>query len=602
MAANMELQLLLKLNDQMSRGLKAALESAQKEQKAVAHASDDIANATNRIKTSPIERMTQALRSMRTAGQETLNTLQRISQAGAAAAAGGYVLASAAKRPMAYDRQLAIMANTAYSDRDVTGRIAGKAEMDRAIRASVRGGGGSPEQAAETLNTLIGSGALGDGKAGIDASMRLLPVLQKFATGTGADPNLLANIVIAAKQNMNIAEKDMPAVLSKAIRAGQEGGFELTDMAKWLPQQMALASQNGMRGMGGLETLLAANQVSRITAGTSDEAGNNLVNLLAKINSQDTANDFKKQGIDLSGRLAAARGKGVGALDAFVSLVDHVGGQDKRYKSLRERAAGETGAEQKATYGAMADIMMQSGIGKVVQDRQTMMALIAMIMQKEKYQDVKNKVHGELGAEGEKSFGTVASTVDYKAEQVGNDKAFAAMDTLNSIAGPLGKMLDGVNEVATANPKLAAATYAATTALTAFTAAAGVSALLQGGKDAGILTRLAKSGGGLVSRLGGRALGWLAGGIGGAGIGGTLSSLAIAGGAGYAVGTGLNWGMNKLTSMATDGKESSVAELIYDLLHKNDAASQPIKVTVDVKNGNIVASVNEANSRTASRH
>ena len=49
-----------------------------------------------------------------------------------------------------------------------------------------------------------------------------------------------------------------------------------------------------MSGMGGLAKLLAANQAAVITAGTKDEAGNNLVNLLAKINSQDTAKDASK--------------------------------------------------------------------------------------------------------------------------------------------------------------------------------------------------------------------------------------------------------------------------------------------------------------------
>lgn len=598
MAANMELQLLLKLNDQMSRGLKSALESVQKEQKAVARASDDIANATNRIKTSPIERMTQALRAMRTAGQETLNTLQRISQAGAAAAAGGYVLASALKRPMAYDRRLAIMASPAYTDRDVAGRIAGQAEMDKAIRAAVKRGG-TPEQAAETLNTLIGSGALGGDKAGIDASMRLLPTLQEAAAGTGADPDTLARIVIAAKQNMGIAEKDMPAALSKAIRAGQLGGFELADMAKWLPEQMALASQNGMRGMDGLETLLAANQVSAITAGTPEAAGNNLKNLLTKINSQDTANDFKKQGIDLSGSLAAARGKGIGALDAFVSVVDGVGSQDKRYQSLRDKAATETGPQQKATYEAMADILMQGSIGKVVQDQQTMMALIAMIMQQKKYQDIKSKVHAETGDELHKSAAVVASTTSFKTEQLANAKAFAAMDTLNSMAGPLGKMLDGVNEVATAHPKLAAATYAATTALTAFTAAAGVSALLNGGDKPGILKRLVEGGGGWLKNLGNNSLKWGASEAGGVGLASRLGWAGLAFGAGYAGG---DWFNDKFLKGTKTGDDIGmlVASLLAGL--GNQEAKQALELNVTLDGEQIAASVNRRNEKTASRH
>lgn len=486
MSNSLELALLLKLNDQMSVGLKSAMKSVQQESNNVAKSMNGVANATNRIKPTAIERVTAALRSMQGAAKASISMLQKVGQAGAAAAAGGYVLKSAAERPMAYDRRLAIMANTAYSDRDVAGRIAGKSKMDAAIRGAVKQGGGTPEQAAETLNELIGSGAMGNGQAGINSSLGLLPTLQKYATGTGADPQDLAKIVIAAKQSMGITDAQIPAMLSKAIKGGQEGGFELKDMAKWLPQEMALAGGQGMKGMKGFETLVSANQVSRITAGTADEAGNNLVNLLAKINSTDTSNDFKKVGIDLSGSLAAARAKGMNPLDAFVGLVGTVGEKDKKYMALRAKSEKQTGTEQGDTYGAMADLMMAKGIGKTVQDRQALMALIAMIQQKDKYGQIKKAVTSENGKEGETSFGTVANSLDYKAEQVGNKKAFAAMDTLGALEKPLGFLLDGVNKGAEAFPGFTAALYAATIAVGALTAAAGMGRLLSGPKPAGV--------------------------------------------------------------------------------------------------------------------
>lgn len=608
MANNLELQLLLKLNDQMSKGLKSAMQSVRQESNGVAQSVNAVASAASRVKPTGIERMTVALRSMHSAAKSSLNVLQKIAQAGVAAAAGGYVLKRAAERPMSYDRRLAVMANTAFSDRDVAGRIAGKSQMDAGIRRAVIQGGGTPEQAAETLNTLIGSGAMGEGKAGINSSLSLLPALQKFASGTGTDANDLARIVIAAKQNMGISDTDIPALLSKSIRAGQEGGFELNNMAKWLPQQMALAGNNGMKGMHSFETLLAANQVSRITAGTSDEAGNNLVNLLAKINSQDTSNDFKKLDIDLSGSLAAARGKGMNPLDAFVSLVGKVGEKDKKYLELRAKSEKQTGTEQGDTYGAMADIMMAKGIGKTVQDRQALMALIAMIQQKDKYGQIKKTVMAEHGKEGETSFGTVSNTLDYKSEQLGNRKAFASMDALSSVQGPLSKLLDGIISVADAHPKLAAAAYSATTALSALAAVSGVAGIFSILKGGGAVGQLAKgAGSSLLTRLGvtaafagGTSLSTL-GGVGASGLGAIAGGVGLAGVGGYGVGMGINWGMNKGLSAAS-GNETSLGSMIYDLLHREQLKPQPIQVVVDVKNGNIVASVNEANSRSVSRN
>lgn len=598
MSRNLELELLLKLNDQMSRGLKSAIQSAQKEAKGLGQSVDGIAAATNRVKTSPIERMTAALRTMRGAARDTYGALQKIAQAGVAAAAGGYVLKKAAERPMAYDRQLAIMSNTAYSDRDVAGRIAGKAEMDKKIRSAVTAGG-TPEQAAETLNTLVGSGAFGSGQAGMNASLDLLPVLQKYAAQTGADPNALAQIAIAAKQSMGLSIAQIPLALSKAIVAGQEGGFELKDMARWMPQQMALLGLNGGKGMGGFETLLAYNQVAKINAGTADEAGNNLVNLLAKINSKDTANDFKKLNVDLAGSLAKARGNGVNPLDAFVALVGKVGARDQQYLELQAKAEKSAGPEQKATFEAMADILMAKGIGETVQDRQALSALIAGIMQREKLNDVRAKVHAEQGAEGEKGHAVVSATLDYKAEQLGNKKAFAAMDALGAVEGPLGILLDGMNQLAEAHPALATAAYSAATALGAVAASAGVS---------GIFNVLKGGGGGVVAK----AAGSLSGGLFGLlkvvrAI--TIPGLALAAaweGGGAIINAAQGKDSSNFFSKMIEGTEFAdrLGGTIATILARfgNKEAERALEINLSIDGQQVAAAVNQHNARTARRN
>ncbi|HEY4697088.1 MAG TPA: phage tail tape measure protein, partial [Gallionella sp.] len=488
---NLELQLLLRLNDQMSRGLKSALQAVQGESKAVENSVSGIAAATARIKTTPIERMTSALRTMRSAAGAARETLMKVAQAGAAVAAGGYVLKSAAARPMAYDRRLALIANTAYSERDVAGRIAGKSELDKAIRAATKNGHGTPEQAAETLNTLIGSGAMGQGKAGLDASMKLLPMLQEAAQGTGASGNDLAQIAIAAKQNMGLSNEQIPLAISKAIRAGQEGGFELSNMARWLPQQMAMAGNNGMKGMGGFESLIAANQASRMTAGTADEAGNNLVNLLTKVTSNDAANDFKRQNVDLYGSLTASMAKGKNSLEAFVGVVQQIGSKDKKYLELKAKAdAAKSEPEKQKLYQAMADVMMAKGVGKSVQDRQALTGLFGMMSPSGKYGEVLAAVKKEQGAEIGTSSRVVDSTLDAKSDRLGNAKTYASVDALGAVEGPLGALLDGVSKGAETFPGFTAALYAATVAVTALAAASGVSALLGGGKGGGILSFL----------------------------------------------------------------------------------------------------------------
>lgn len=620
MSRNLELQLLLRLNDQMSRGLKSALQAVQGESKAVENSVSGIAAATARIKTTPIERMTSALRTMRSAASAAHETLMKVARVGAAAAAGGYVLKSAADRPMAYDRKLALVANTAYGDRDVAGRIAGKAEIEAGVRDAVKRYGGTPEQILDTFTTLVGSGAMGQGQAGVKSSLGALPFLQQAATGTGASGNDLAHIYLAAKQNMGMSDREAQLGISKAIKAGQEGGFELKDMARWLPQQMAMAGNNGMKGMGGFESLIAANQATRMTAGTADEAGNNLVNLLAKVTSNDTANDFKRQHVDLYGSLTASMSTGKNSLEAFVGIVQKLGSKDPKYLELKAKAdASKNEPEKQKLYESMADIMKAKGVGTTVQDRQALTGLFGMMSPTGKYREVLAAVKKENGAEAGMSFKTIAASTDFKAEQVGNNKSFAAMDTLAAVKGPLDTLLDGVNKGADAFPGFTAALYAATVAVGAF-AAASIGGSLLGGKGGGILNFLkgklpggfAAGGevaeGGLNSALGMRkaaapglfarlaAMGALP--LAEAGLAASASGVLAAGAAGYGVGTllskGIDYGVSKLTD------SGSLGALIYDLLHQ-EKESNKVEVNLHLDGEKIASVVNLSNVKQANR-
>lgn len=417
--------------------------------------------------------------------------------------AGKMVLSGPVSQTMSYDRSLAHLSNTAFAGQSMDARRTGMHTLDAAIIASVRSGGGTREGAMGTLDKLVASGAYAD----VGEATRLLPGLTKAGTAANADPTHLADIAIRGKQTFGLT--DMGLALDQAMKAGQLGGFELKDMAKWLPQQMAMGRQSGLRGDDGFKTLLAANQAVAITAGTKDEAGNNLVNLLAKINSQDTAHDAKKLGIDLSGSLAAARGKGVNSLDAFVNLTEQIVGKDKNYLALREKAKSTTGDEQKATYGAMGDILQGSSIGKIVQDRQALMALVG-IMNNRGYM---NDIRGQLGnAKGtaDDAFGLIAETPSYKAEQLAAEKAIAMQVALDKVNPALGGFADGLTSVMREWPFFSAGIVGATTGLLALAAAAGAAALpglLMGGGAAGsVVSRVAGAGGmGAIARAGGMA-------------------------------------------------------------------------------------------------
>jgi hypothetical protein len=668
---NLELALLLRLNDQMSRGLRAAMQNVSQESRTAARSVENIANVANRVRPAGLERMAASLRTLHSTARSALSTLAKIgstgAQIGAGVMAGGYVAKSAAERPMTYDRSLALLSNTANSDLDATGRLRAKQQLDAGIRNAANLGGGTPEQAAETLAAMVSSKVFGDA----NQALSLLPMFLKGSTGTGASGADLVQIAKTAKESMGIADKDLPAVISKAIKGGQEGSFEINDMAKHLPEQMAKAAALGIKGLSGFDKLIAQNQVSRITAGTSDAAGINLQNLLNKVNSPDTQKDFEKHDIDLTKSLAKAAGKGVNTVDAFVALVDRVASTDKDYVALQKKAKTAKGADAKSIDESVEAILRQKGIGSVVQDSQAMSALLGLLLHRDEYQRINGVVAKENGQELETSYQVVASTLDEKAQQLANKKAFAAVDALSSINEPMSKLLDKTNELAEADPKLAERTYEAATALGILAAAAGAGGLMglltrggsgaavggaatAAGRSPGLLARAATGSGGLARGA--------AAAVGGVGLGAT-ALVAGSGLAGYRTGSALynhmgddtrdkiggviaqalaNFG-NKEAQSALDSRfslrqplnenklpgprveqtsrqqnavagakpsgrdaQQPVIDAIANSLNQvlKGFVSQTIKVDVDVdvKNGNIVAEVNKANSQQARRN
>ncbi|NXZ85131.1 phage tail tape measure protein [Haemophilus influenzae] len=426
-------------------------------------------------------------------GQRLGNVGTAIASVGAGMAAGAMVMAQPMKKEMDYDRRLAMVSNTAFSDRDVAGRISGKKELHDAVKSAVETGGGTKEEALGALDKLLASGTV---KA--ETAMKLLPTLQKGAVATGASTEDLSAIAISAMQQFGISEDQIGAVLDKAVAAGQAGNFELADMARWLPQQMAAAKSAGLSGMDGFEALLVANQQARVTAGTSDEAGNNLVNLLAKLTSKETADRFSKleikgkdgktHGIDFIKSMENEKKQGKNSIEAFGSIMDMVVGEDKRYQALKAKLKTAKKEEQQALIEQMTNLVEGTAIGQIISDRQALMALLGIRNNVELGKQVKEEVTNSDGAT-DKSHKVVMSTNSAKVEQAKNAVEFAQMEGMKSFNNALGDAATKLAEYAKVNPNLTSTLTTAGTVITALStaaiAASGALALL-GVKRGGI--------------------------------------------------------------------------------------------------------------------
>jgi hypothetical protein len=542
--SELSLAMRLQLKNELTRPLKAALGEVQASSKAlelalkgVDRAANDTARSVASIgRGDPLRGINSDLmtmrgllreiasgagRAMRELGRRNMGTvrggLRGANMAFQGVQAGSLALKYQMQKPIDYELRLAHLANTAYADRDTAGRKAGALDMNSAIMGAVRTGRGSRDQAVEALDTLIASGALS-----IDESKALLPSLVKGATASGSDANALAQIAIRAKQSFGISGAQLPQLLDMALTAGQAGGFELKDMAKWLPQQMAAGRMSGMKGTGDFARLLALNQLTVTTAGSKDEAGNNLVNLLAKINSQDTANDAKKLGIDLSGTLSKARSQGIDPVTAFTALVKGEALKDKQYVALRDQASrAGTPEEKQATYGAMADILQGKAVGKLIQDRQALMALVAIMNNGDQLGGLMDRINGGGGAI-DKNFAVIGDTYASKSQGLASEQEFAKTALFGPLAGPMGALAEQTTALYQKYPALGEAMEGlkiAANAATAALAAAGI-------------TGLVTSGGGAAAALGAAGV---------AGTAGRFAMMAggagLAGAAGYGAGT-----------------------------------------------------------------
>ncbi|EFL52030.1 tail tape measure protein TP901 core region [Solidesulfovibrio fructosivorans JJ]] len=437
------------------------------------------------------KRLRDALRGVGTAGRAALDTVKGFGQAGAGVTAGAMVAGRALAKPVAFEKRLALMANTAYADRDVAGRIKGMQGLADAVNTALRQGGGDRDQAAEALDAMLTSGAVK-----VDAAKRLLPTIQKAATASGTSPREIAAIVIQGMQQGFFTEGQAGQALDKAMAAGQAGGFALRDSAKWLPKLMA--SGSGMRSMAGFEQILAYAQVAAVTAGSGDEAGSDLANLLRNLNSQGTQENFSKLGIDLNGALTRAREQGMLPLEAIANLVDkEMASRDPRYKALQKRLASAKGDEKRRILSDMADLANASAVGEVFQNRQALRALIAANNQKDSIQNVLEQIRNSRGT-NDKAYQVYRSTTGARMESTANEAEIARSRMLQDVSGPLKAVADAATDLAQRFPTLTTLATEAATGLGAVAeafAGAGAFSLFAGGGGGGLTAAIAKGAG-----------------------------------------------------------------------------------------------------------
>ena len=383
--------------------------------------------------------------------EKTTHRMQRVGSLAAGITAAAWVLKEPVKKTMDFDMRMRHMSNTAYAGESLDRRRVGVKELEAAINSAVRSYGGNRDSAAGALDSIIASGVLQP-----DAAMRMLPAIQKAATGFNAETEDIAAIGIAAVQNMKVNADEIGKVLDMAGKGGQEGGFELNNMARWLPEQLAGAGNAGMSGQKGIARVIAMNQLARTTAGSADQAGNNVSNLIGKLKSSDTLTAFnKKFDIDLTDRYKKGMLEGKDTMEVFADTLTEIVGKDKKFAQavkMAEKAKAE-GDKSAATWEQISSVMEGSVVGQVIRDKEAGMALTAYMSNRELGQEIYQKV---LDAQGvvDDNFQLVQEGSGYKTQQGQNEKDIKTQEAFEPFNNLLGVAAEKLVEFSQAFPQL----------------------------------------------------------------------------------------------------------------------------------------------------
>ena len=260
-------------------------------------------------------------------------------------------------------------------------------QLTRTVIDTAKDTGMSRNDVADLVNQLVGAGME------LDKALSYAPVAAKFAIGQGASGVDTASMIQALEQNAKISD---PKVMQQALEAiayqGQAGSFEASDMAKWFPQLLANMEKNGVTGIDAVTSLGSMLQVQMKTAGSSDEAANNLKNWMEKIGAGDIKKAYSDVGIDYQASLNTGLQKGMNVIEASMALaMRYVEKTDPATaKKMKEAQANiDKEADPEKARAALEALEKTLRTGDIFADMQVKAALTAYGQNRGLYEELK---------------------------------------------------------------------------------------------------------------------------------------------------------------------------------------------------------------------
>nr|WP_276553841.1 phage tail tape measure protein [Shinella kummerowiae] len=297
-------------------------------------------------------------------------------------------------------------------------------EIEARLVAATRETGKNKTELLQILSTYVGKGM------DLDQALEAIRATGRASTATKAEVSDMSNAGFAVMDNLKVGASDLAGAFDVMALSGKEGSFELKDMARNFPELTAGAAALQMKGVPAVASLAAALQIAMKSAGSADQAANNMSNFLGKITSADAVKNFKEMGIDIEKELKNATEKGADPLLTALKLIE------------------------KATDGGD-----QFKMNQLFGDKQVKDFLLALIPNLEEYERIRDKA---AGAEGVIDRDWINVTAGFKAQLKALvtevDNLFSSSGALLPIAQELltniTDIVRQVNDWTAANPEL----------------------------------------------------------------------------------------------------------------------------------------------------
>lgn len=471
-------------------------------------------------KTVSTEKQIQQIQ--KTGGSGGMSTLQRGGAVAGAVTGGYYAARNVAASPLDHGRNFA--ASIFDATTSITGGFKGmtneqaKAANQQLMgyaKDAVRQGHGTVEGISEAAQILSASGNY---ETVADLQKPLIAIARSSFASNASEADM-AKLAGQAKQ-FGVAPDRTQAALDRMMGSGIAGGFELRDMAQFLPALLGVAKQAGFSGEQGLNAVTTHLQLARKYTGTPGEASTNIEDLygltgqkhfkdaIAKniaVEAGDPTRAGKKKGsreFDLTQYLVNDSLKGIDTTTSIANLMNRQLSKNNEYNNLTAKLnqAIESKDEAQAENLRKAiELVITGEFGDIFHNKQSLSGISSIVtgMKNGDYQDIYNQSWGAEGSvdrisdiKGDNEFAQAAARQQ--------ETILAQIKIYDTVSDKLGDFQGELVSIMQGNQGLTAATLAATGALMVLAGVAGGGALggvLTGGKSDGSLPQTKKMGG-----------------------------------------------------------------------------------------------------------